>query len=168
MLTISIQLSNIELNKGQYTKALFDTLDTQNRQAARAWLRAVLLRVPVFTGQARGSLKPLGQFLKVAVPINPVAHRSGYGPEYGASQSSFEFTRGYITEFVFNEAVIHYLINEFYDVNPPIHLTHSPRPWASFEQGKLAYRAYLKQYLKEKLPQISKYMLRGIIKGRSK
>ncbi len=163
MLKISIKLTSLELSEGQFSDALFKTLETQSRMAARAWLRAVLLRVPVYTGEARGSLKPLGQFLKVAVPINPVAQRKGHTPEGGAAQSSFEFTRGYITEFIFTEAVAHYIINEFYDANPPIHLTHLPRPWASFEQGKKAYRAYLKQYLKEKLPRISSYTLRGIV-----
>ncbi len=157
-------LTNIELDKGQYSEALGKALDYGNKQAARRWLRAVLTRVPVFTGEARGSLRPLGEFIKVKVPINPVAERKGHNAAYGAEQSHFEFKGGtYEQEFIFTVSVWHYLINEFYNVNPPIHLTHLPRPWFSFAQGKLAYQAYLKKYIKEKIPEIGKYMRRGTI-----
>jgi hypothetical protein len=170
MLKFSIKLTNLEINTGQFTDDLAKFLEIQSRKAAREWLRAVLLKVPVFTGEARGSLKPLGQFLKVAVPIKPVAIRKGHSPETGAAQSSFSFSKisPYYIEFIFNEAVVHYLINEFYDVNPPINLTHLPRPWFSFNDGKIAYQKYLKEAIKTRFPRIQSYYLRGIVQSNGK
>lgn len=157
-------LTNIELDKGQYGEWLGKALDYGNRQAAKRWLRAVLTKVPVFTGEARGSLRPLGEFIKQQVPIHPVAIRKGHNAAYGAEQSHFEFKGGtYFQEFIFTVSVVHYLINEFYDVNPPIHLTHLPRPWFSFATGKAAYSEYIKQYIKKNIPEIGSFMKRTTV-----
>ncbi len=67
--------TKLTLDPGRYTKTLDKSMNVQLRQAARAWLRAVILKVPVWTGMSRGSLRPLGAFLRVAVPISPVASR---------------------------------------------------------------------------------------------
>ena len=166
MIRASLKIWNIEINGGQYTKALFDALDIQVRQAARAWLRAIILsgRVPVWTGTARGSLLPLGQYLRVAVPISPImAVRKGMGPSVGASLGQFQFVRGYYSEFHFTSNVKHYAINELHDPRPLIHLIHEPIPWQSFDLGKKAFRQYIKENLTAKLPRIESYTMRGTV-----
>lgn len=160
---IEINLTSLALDEVKFTEKLFDILDEQNKQAARQWLRAVLLRVPTFTGEARGSLLPLGAFLQEYIPIHVKEIRKGHSPSIGAEQSEFKFQRGINTGFTFTEGVVHYIINEYYDVNPPIHLTHGPRPWFSFLKGREAYRAYMEKYLIENLPNIADFMfVRGI------
>lgn len=164
MLETELKLTVLKLDFGKFTKTLFDDIDTQIRQAARAWLRAILLSdlPPVWTGTARGSLKPLGQFLRVSVPINPVATRSGMGPGVGASQSSFSFERGEISKFIWETEVLHYKINEFNDVSHIIHLKH-PVPWHSMEIGKRAFKDYIDTYLKKRIPKISEFLFEARI-----
>ena len=159
MLDIDINLQNFELDANALIKDLYVVLDEQNKMAAREWLKAVILRVPVFTGEARGSLLPLANFLNESIPIHPVAQKKGHSIASGAAQSSFEFTNGPIFDFIFTEDVAHYKINEYYDVNPPIHLTHLPRPWASFLVGKEAYKNYIERYLVANLPVIKDYLI---------
>lgn len=162
---IKIKFVYIKLNKGAFTKALAESLETQNRQAARAWLRAVIIKVPTWTGEARGSLRPLGQFLRVAIPIVPSnskwaqrAIEQGHTAEAGEAKGRFEFKNegGKRFVFVFSSDVVHYLINEFYNVKPPIHLI-TLSPWFSFRAGKLAYKKYLNENLKEKIPKIKSF-----------
>jgi hypothetical protein len=148
---------------GRFTKTLEDVLETQIRQAARAWLREVITHVPVYTGMARGSLIPLGQFLRVAIPINrnPSADEHGYSwrsQAQGISLGHFSFTRTKTTiQFHFSTSVPHFIINELFDVSDTIHLIE-PTPWHSFEFGKDAFFNYLNSNLPQKLPKLSKYI----------
>lgn len=150
--------TTLTLNPQRYTKTLDGIMDVQLRQAARLWLRAVILKVPVWTGTSMGSLKPLGAFLRVAIPISPVAKRSGMGPEVGASKSTFTFGKqGTKYIFEFNEGVLHYTINEFFNVSPPIHLK-TPGPYDSFKAGNEAFQAYIANELPKRLPRIEEVL----------
>lgn len=155
MLRIKSRLSTFELDPQRYAKSLDEAISTQQRQAARAWLRAVIEKVPVWTGMSRGSLKPLGAYLRVAVPISPVAQRSGMGPTAGAQQSSFSFTRtGTSWTFAFTEEVAHFLINDAFDVSAYIRL-RTPGPYNAFKAGEEAYEAYIAEFLQKRLPNVN-------------
>jgi hypothetical protein len=157
-------LTHLTMDVQRYTKTLDANMEIQTRQAARAWLRAVIEKVPVWTGMARGSLKPIGGFLKIAIPISPVAVRKGMGPAAGASRSTFFFGKsGTKYQFRFNENVLHYAINEFFDVNPPIHLTH-PGEWHSFEAGAKAWQDYIENVLPGRLPKFEDIIVKKVIR----
>jgi len=153
------RLSYPQFKVGLFNKALRSMAETQVRNAAREWLRAVIPLVPVFTGTARGSLQPLGRFLRVAVPIAPVATRPGKGPDVGASQTRpyyfhRERDRHY---FRFNTQVFHFIRNEFYHApNPPFRLTH-PTPWNAIPVGNAAFDAYLRTTIPQRIPKIRDY-----------
>jgi hypothetical protein len=170
MLKVKVSLVYLKLNSGEFTKAVLETLQTQSRQAARAWLRAVILKVPTWTGEARGSLKPLGSFLNVAIPISPSTSRqaqaamaAGHTAEAGTAQGNFQFKiEGEARViFIFSTDVVHYLINEFYDVSEHIHLI-DPVPWYSLRAGKAAYKEYLTTNLKAKIPKLKSYIFREV------
>lgn len=63
-----------------------------------------------------------------------------------------------LVRFTFSTDVLHYILNEKYDMNPPIHLTHYPRPWDSMTVGKEAFFNYLKENLPRRIPNIGKYI----------
>jgi hypothetical protein len=158
-----LALKGLKFNKEAYSKALDEVLDIQIRQAARAWLRAVYPLVPVWTGESRGSLIPLGQYLRIAIPIvrNPSADRHGYSwrnEAHGIPKGHFNFEHlKTLVRFSFSTDVKQYIINEESNPNPPIHLIHSA-PWKSFEAGREAFFAYLRENLSKKLPQLKKYV----------
>jgi hypothetical protein len=167
MLKTNLKLVYLKLDKGEFTKSVLEAVDTQNRQAARAWLKAVLIIVPTYTGMARGSLKPLGQFLRVAIPINPVAHRRGHSIATGEAKGSFQFSQGKpLATFSFRTDVAHFLINNYYDVSDIIHLIE-PVPWQAFKAGADAYDNYIKENLKKKIPKISSFLIREVIQIKS-
>lgn len=93
------------------------------RQAARAWLRYIIVNVPVQTGMAKGALAPLGRFLRVAVPISPTRkpykHKLEGGvlatPQAGADKSEFDFAYdGLTAEFTWSTDVLHYWLSKYY------------------------------------------------------
>lgn len=158
-----LQLKGLKLNKEKYLKTLNDQLDVAVRQAARAWLKAVLTRVPSYTGMARGSLLPLGQFLHVAVPtsLSPNAKAHGHKSRVAEGQSlghfKFEHLKT-VVNFIFETEVLHFILNDKFDMNPPIHLTHLPRPWDSMTVGKEAFFAFLKEDLPNRIPKLGSYV----------
>ncbi len=158
-----IRLKSINIDSKRFTETLYKELETIMRNATRAWLRSVIEHVPVYLGTSRGSLVPLGQYLRVAIPITPAAHahpRPGLGPEAGAAQGFFEFKRlQKKIQFSFKTNVAHYIINEFTDPRPEIHLTHDA-PWHSFQFGREAFDRYLAENLKNRLPKIKDFIVR--------
>lgn len=154
-----ISIPKFDVNR--YTEALERELEVQMRQAAREWLRAVIPRVPVWAGTSRGSLKPLGRFLRVAIPIgiNPTsAGRKGVGPELGAAQSSFDFTTvSRKFTFTWDTTVRHFITNNFYDVSSSIHLI-TPGPYGAFEAGKAAFDRYVQTVIPQRIPRLQDYV----------
>lgn len=153
------RLSFPKLDVTKYTEALEEAIETQIRQAAREWLRAVIPKVPVWTGTARGSLQPLGRFLRVAIPISPVARRKGMGPEVGASKGTFKFQRrGRRFVFTASSTVDHFIQNNFYQApTPPFHLKE-PTPWKAFEAGDEAFIRYIKANLVKRIPKLKEFI----------
>jgi hypothetical protein len=159
--TFEFKLRLLKINKRGYTEALQKAVDTQVRQAAREWLRTVMIHVPVYSGQAAASLVPLGRHLHVAIPIHPdpvARRRYPGGISIGESQGTFSFSsEGWVSTFTFSTEVPHYLINEFNAGlgSPPL---RHPTPWASMEHGRNAFMAYLQENLKSRIPKITDYI----------
>lgn len=102
------------------------------KEAAKAWVKSAIARVPVYTGTAIGSLKPIGAFANQVIPAGSKIRKSKY---QGSTQGHFEFkAEDFLYEFEVSTDVFYYLINEYYDVSQYIHLKN-PGPWGSFKAG---------------------------------
>lgn len=148
-----------KLDISKFSKALNKAVEAEMKHAARAWLRAVVPLVPVYTGTARGTLRPLGQFLRVAVPIRPVEFRNRRGPEVGAAASNFKFEkRGNIFIFQWNHDIGYAILNEFYSrPNPPYSLKN-PTPWNAVVAGNAAWNDYVKNTLPKNIPRLNGFV----------
>lgn len=153
-----LELQDMKFDIVGFRKSVQAALEIQIRNAAREWLRAVILHVPTFTGETRGSLQPLGKFLRVAVPISPVAVRKGHSPATGAQQQLFTFSyvNGIYT-FEYQSNVLQYKINEFYDVSHIIPL-RTKVPWDSFIYGNAAFQAYAKNVIPKRIPRVTDFI----------
>lgn len=150
------KFSKIKMD-GQWTQRVNDGLQIMMRQAARAWLRAIILYVPVWTGFAKGSIKfasgPqgfLGAALNVAIPINPSHTRPKWYyhpgrktrvrkiPQNGGRFSRYNFSVARkVYYFSFRSDVAHFIINDFYGS----HATGAA--WGASEKGKRAFEEYI-------------------------
>lgn len=133
------------------------------REAAREWLRAVLVSVParggfpVLTGAAKSTLAPLGRLLRVAVPVSPV---SGEKDRRGLGESSQQFkivddkihgNKRYEYSFEWSTDLLHYYINEFYGVIPYA-------PWNTTGAGEAAFVSFVEEALNRRVPNIADYI----------
>lgn len=157
-----------ELDVAAYKKSLDEAFQREIRNAARAWLRAMLTAElpivnrgtgssigipPVWTGTSRGTLMPLGRFLRIAIPINPLVKRSGRGPQVGANLGRFEFTNsGGRYSFRFSTSLAYMVRNEFY--TSQFKLTHRT-PWNGLKVGQKAFQDYCKNVMPKKIPSIA-------------
>lgn len=162
---IRAQFVNLKYDIERHRKVLDEDLQIQMRQAARAWLRETLVHVPVWTGMARGSLKPLGRFLRVAVPIEP-HERAKPTPkknqEAGESQQYFEFDHnGYQYSFRWTTDVLHYQLNEFH--HSELKLIHDT-PWHSTLYGDKAWEEYVRDTMPKRIPKMTDFIQASILR----
>jgi hypothetical protein len=120
------------------------------RNAASEWLRAVIPKVPVYTGTSQGTLMPLARLVRVALHPSPRAVRPNLGPVVGASLAPqtpaayFPAPRDHVYLFKFTTDVAHFIYNNLQHApNPPFNLLHET-PWYATEAGNRAFNAYLR------------------------
>lgn len=172
---------------GHFTKLQFDKVkfgataakkaEVLNRNAAREWLRAVYIKVPVWTGMARGGLKyakgrsgasagqTLSAYLRVAIPIGPertwdgreLERRPDKTPEKGGAQSQYTLTEANGKYgFSFSTEIVHFIVNDIYPGLPPSY----SRPWQAIQAGNDAYSDFVKNNIHEVFPKLSDYILK--------
>lgn len=144
----------MNLDVKRYTKTLDRIMGQIIREAAREWLRAILVSVPsrggfpVETGAAKSTLQPLGRFLRVAVPINPTKRANDHEHRWGAGQ--FEITsKNFEYEFRWSTDLLHYYLNEFFSIS-----TVASSPWNTLEAGEAAFLTYVEDAIERRLPDI--------------
>lgn len=165
MPTFRANLNAFRFDKEKYLKQFESKMAVQNRNAARAWLRAALPHIPVRTGMAKASLIPLARFLNVGILVQPVDFPSRVFEGVASSDepsSMFESNGKGEFLFQFTINVLHYLLNEFavYGMGPylnPIDPTIQP-PWESMEAGRLAYIAYVQSEVTRNVPRIREFI----------
>ena len=156
MFQITGTITDYKFDSAGFRKSVDSAIRIALRMAAREWLRAVIPHVPVYTGMARGSLQPLGNFLKVAIPISPVASRPGMGVAAGEALGSFEFSNiDGVYSFLYSTGVEHFITNNYYSVPLPL---RNPTPWKAFEAGNAAFEAYLAENIPKRIPRVTPYI----------
>lgn len=160
MLEFNTNFDVLELDAKKYTRTLDRILGQIIREAAREWLRAVLKSVParggfpVLTGAAKSTLVPLGRFLRVAVPVNPV---KGDRRSLGLNSQHFKIIDdknnggSFNYSFEWSTDLLHYFINEFYGYIPYA-------PWNTVEAGEQAFIEYIENALNTKIPNLQEYI----------
>lgn len=147
----------IHLDVTKWNKTLEDAIEVQMRQAARAWLREILPRIPVWAGTSRGVFLRVGYYLHVAVPINPVVNIKGLGPAWGLAHSDFEFKKvANSYRFTFSHGVDHLSLNDQYNMRPPFNLK-TPGPYKAFEAGERAFLEYLQKNLTKRVRNLREF-----------
>jgi len=121
--------TGIKLDLRAYRQLLNEHMKTQLHEVARAWLRAVTGRVPVWSGMARASLLILSEMIGGRIVIVPVANinRIPMGRPLGTATPTYGPTDFTIKISTF---VPHYVLQEHQNVG-----VSKSAPWQSFEAG---------------------------------
>jgi len=161
MFHISGHLTELSVDIKRYTKTLDKEMNQQMRQAARAWLRAILPKIPVYTGAARASFRPLGAFLRVHIPLAPIIPAKmpkAKMPPIATKDGVYSFTKeGFVYTFSYDVKLFYITINEFYDVSGHIPLIN-PTPWEAFKAGEEAWDAYIKDVAPTQFPRPEEFI----------
>ena len=174
MIRFTGRLYRMNFDVTGYKKTYDEAMKVQIRQAARAWLRAVIPKVPVYTGMARGSLVPLGRFLRVAIPIrmNPNAVkrvRPGYSQQAGEALGAFTFgdNQNGVYTFSYNTQVLHFYLNDTFDTKGAgmVNLIHET-PWNATAAGEQAFKDYINNILPDRLPRIIDFVISSAVTTR--
>lgn len=149
---IFAKLSKITLDKGRFLKDTDSKMKEIHKEGSREMIRAIYPKVPVWTGQARGTLVPFARSVDVVIPIEPVAFRRGINQFSGETKSiiAVDLTKNrYVNTIDISLDYYQYL-----DIKPG----RSPTsPWRSFEAGKIAYKNTISKLL-DSLPKVKNYL----------
>lgn len=168
MANIKVKLFHLKL-KGDYGKVVTQKLEQATRVAAREWLKAICIGVPMlptWTGETRGSFAFargasgfLGQFLNLQIPIIPTHLKVGHTPESGGHQGRYSFSSGqHKFAFYFRSDVVQWSINEFFD--NPAGPEYLQRPWDLRKYGARAFRESMSVSL-AKLPKVQDFLVKS-------
>jgi hypothetical protein len=148
------------LDSVKFIKAVIKKLEIEHRQAVRVWLRKVLENTPTYTGTARGTYKPLGRILNVAVRPGSIKQRAkqklfityrdkkfrtGFaeGANYSEYSMSIAGSDKKITyTFTFTHKLPYILWNEMFSAPPGFTLPSNP-PWFALKQAEEAFFEYV-------------------------
>lgn len=137
------------------------------RKAIRAWLRKMVESIPVWEGTARGTLKPLGRFIRVAVPISPVANPSKsqarmagklfqLGPIAGEAYGEFDIQETFPNFiFSFTEKLPYVVWNSFGQPLPEVRSA----PWDAFDKASVEATQVIRTELRAKIGEAFKKAL---------
>lgn len=189
MAFINATLTKFEFKSKEFSEAFKKALNIQIRKAAKEFLKAAILRVPVRTGFARGGLGNLATAIGLAAASDKTSFINKFNRrrKQGASGSRIEFykspggskvlktpenARRYATPidkvfkevnniftFNYNITILYYNLNDFFS-NAKV----ASAPWKSFAAGRNAFIDYLRITGIAKLPQLKQFVLKTKIK----
>ncbi len=158
-------LHTFKFDSGGFSRELQRALIDAVEEGLREFVRTAAGRVPVRTGEARGSLGPLAAFLGITLDMSgiKVTNEKGHNPEAGFAQTTMvepTFTTAPFTaNFRIHIGTPHYQFLETHASD-----TQPDAPWRSFEEGKRVMDAFLRDYIREHLPKVRNYFYRTPIK----
>jgi hypothetical protein len=173
-LGIKFKLKSFKFNNKKWSETRHQQTILAQKMAARAWVEAVVVRIPVWSGQALGSIKFaqgrsgessgmfLFQFLKMTIPITPgpvatFLHRTPKKNAItGGAQGRFTFTSNQNTHqytFTFFTSIIYFIIQDFFNIS-----ISPSAPWGSMEAGKKAWHETIRSEIKKRLSGIAKFI----------
>jgi len=146
-----------------FTKTLRARLEAKQREAIRAWIRAVIAKTPSYTGTARGTFKPLARVLgKVSVQPGGLSSRAkakiargtdidgqhyqlGFGAggqysDFSIEQEISTFRMSFV--FIFDSSLPYALWNNIQPAPSWMHL-RQPTPWGALRAGAVAFEQYV-------------------------
>ncbi|MCK5019881.1 MAG: hypothetical protein KAS32_22690 [Candidatus Peribacteraceae bacterium] len=133
------------------------------RRAAGIFLREVITHVPVWTGEAMGSLAPIAHELHVRIPTSKSSTAPYDGFALGVTQANtskpFINQKNYIFSFSIGTDVPHFLLNDSVDVSKHGILLKNPTPWNAFEQGANVALSYLRLTGYMVIPNFSNFII---------
>lgn len=167
------ELFKIKFNERAWTEKVDEELQILVHQAAREWMRAVIIHVRVYTGFAKGSIAfatgshgDLAQYLNVFVPIYPRYNgkpkfykhsnnrKTEKSPESGGIYAHYNFSSSqHRYRFTFREEITYFLLNEFFGSTAT-----GGYAWQSFPFGSRAFKKYLDLNVKSKIPRIKEFL----------
>lgn len=157
MIQIDMTVETLEFDFQTFNEKLLEAIGKQMRNAARAFVRAAIRNVPVWSGMSRGTYLPLGRFLRVAIPINPragVLDKRDVGERLTMYSAQDSFVRnGNVFSFRFGHFVKHYMYQEFF--RGPSQTS----PWKSYAAGRAAFLRYWEDIGINRLPTIYEFMI---------
>jgi hypothetical protein len=131
--------STIKLDVSSYTASLDEELRRKLEEGARQWVAAATGRVPIWSGMARASLRPITQIANGNIVISPLQAKSRIpeGERLGSAELIARFPE---YKLKISTSVPHFVIQDEQRVSRG----GSPRaPWKAFEAGDAALQAVL-------------------------
>jgi hypothetical protein len=131
--------STIKLDVPGYTAALDARMQEVLEEGARQWVAAATGRVPLWTGMARASLRPITKLVNGSIVLSPLRDKSRIpeGERLGDASLTARFPEYKLS---ISTSVTHFVIQ---DDNRVSRGGSPSAPWKAFDAGNAALQAVL-------------------------
>ena len=142
--------ARIEEYQQQLREAMIDALE----EGAKIWLQAVVGRVPLWSGMARGSLLELRELINGKIVFTPLKAKSRVpsGRSLGTAEPDYEKDKVTLT---ITTNVSHYTAQEYRSGVSPT------APWRSLDAGAVAFKSYAES-MKFLMPKLKPIKIKAI------
>ena len=129
------QFLGAKVDIDKYQQQLREAIENALEEGAKLWLKAVVGRVPLWSGMARASLLELSRLISGQVVLSPLKAKSRIpkGDSLGTAEYNSDRTTLTITT-----NVKHYNVQEYRSGISP------SAPWRSLDAGAVAFSNYVK------------------------
>jgi hypothetical protein len=133
--------TTIDVNASEYVAILDAFMQEQLEEGARRWVEAATGRVPIWTGMARASLRPIARLANSVIVISPLQDKSRIpqGERLGDASLIARFPNYKLS---ISTAVEHFVIQ---DETRVLRGGSPSAPWKAFEAGNAALQSFLSE-----------------------
>ena len=167
---VEMEVDFWDLDMDKFHKATFDYGHRVIRKAGRAFCQVMLNEIPVWSGMALASLRPLARAVRFALPITPAPgapNRIKEGEFKGLKGPLVSGTANMEFAFTWATSVEHFNINDQMNVNTimnpktgkPYFKLKNPGPWKAVAKAFEAAEAVIDAAM-PKVPKPTDYMVR--------
>lgn len=160
MFKVRFRAPKYTVDKEGLSRWIREKVNVQIRQAAREFVKEAIVKIPVDTGQARGTFLPLGRMLGVSVDILGAKSKPGKNEDTGSSANNKLIFRFRDTKtqqgFEIDPQLFYFWFNDFFSHH--YENAQLPTPWESLQTGWDAFITYMKEVAPERLPKLRQFI----------
>jgi hypothetical protein len=177
MLKVSASISTLKFDARKYQTRLIKVAEEEQRNAIRAWVLAVAVKIPTYTGTALGTIAPVAQAVGIVLSASNSTNKKFFkyrgrtyplGFEQGAKYQTHSITHKVLGNsieytFKFNEQLPYVVWNTLQPAPNWLTLKNST-PWFALQDGVQAYVTYARTEMPKRLPKPARFYTVKVVK----
>lgn len=161
---VTFVVTGFQFKRVEFSEAFKTAIKLEMRNGAREFAKEAIIRVPVRTGFARGTLLNLNNAIGLSTSISTNGALEYYQGVRKTPENARQFSTPTNKVFTNNGRTFNFNYGVtvlYYEINDVSSNKYTPSaPWRSFQFGSAAFISYLERVGLKRLPAITEYIIK--------